>query len=34
MQTGELTLPHPGLRDRAFWQRELAELTTLMSARS
>jgi 2-amino-4-hydroxy-6-hydroxymethyldihydropteridine diphosphokinase len=21
-----LTLPHPGLRDRAFWQRELAEL--------
>jgi 2-amino-4-hydroxy-6-hydroxymethyldihydropteridine diphosphokinase len=34
MQTGDLTLPHPGLRDRAFWQRELAELTTLMSARS
>lgn len=22
----ELTLPHPGLRDREFWQRELAEL--------
>ena len=21
-----LTLPHPGLKDRAFWQRELAEL--------
>lgn len=21
-----LTVPHPGLRDRAFWQREIAEL--------
>jgi 2-amino-4-hydroxy-6-hydroxymethyldihydropteridine diphosphokinase len=27
-----LTLPHPGLPDRVFWQRELAELASLASA--
>jgi len=27
IQTSSLTLPHPGLASRAFWQRELAELT-------
>lgn len=26
MSDPELTLPHPGLADREFWQRELAEL--------
>jgi 2-amino-4-hydroxy-6-hydroxymethyldihydropteridine diphosphokinase len=26
VRTAELTLPHPGLADRPFWQRELAEL--------
>lgn len=26
MDDPELTLPHPGLADRDFWQRELAEL--------
>lgn len=25
-----LALPHPGLRDRHFWQRELAELESLL----
>lgn len=25
-----LSLPHPGLRDRDFWQRELAELESLL----
>jgi 2-amino-4-hydroxy-6-hydroxymethyldihydropteridine diphosphokinase len=30
LQTPALTLPHPGLRDRAFWQREIAELTSLL----
>jgi 2-amino-4-hydroxy-6-hydroxymethyldihydropteridine diphosphokinase len=28
----ELTLPHPGMRDRGFWQRELAELVALVGA--
>lgn len=28
-----LQVPHPGLRDRDFWQREMAELTTLTSER-
>jgi len=27
--TAELTLPHPGLERRPFWQRELAELARL-----
>jgi 2-amino-4-hydroxy-6-hydroxymethyldihydropteridine diphosphokinase len=27
-----LTIPHPGLRDRGFWQRELAELDRLVRA--
>ena len=27
----ELTLPHPGLADREFWQRELAELDAHVS---
>ena len=26
--TAELTLPHPGLRDRTFWASQLAELET------
>jgi 2-amino-4-hydroxy-6-hydroxymethyldihydropteridine diphosphokinase len=26
----DLVLPHPGLRDRDFWQRELGELAALM----
>lgn len=26
MSTSELIIPHPGLADRPFWQRELAEL--------
>ena len=26
MQTPELTIPHPELRNRDFWQREIAEL--------
>jgi 2-amino-4-hydroxy-6-hydroxymethyldihydropteridine diphosphokinase len=30
--TPALTLPHPGLAERAFWQRELAELTTRLDA--
>lgn len=31
LHTPWLTLPHPGLRDRAFWQRELAELTSVLA---
>jgi 2-amino-4-hydroxy-6-hydroxymethyldihydropteridine diphosphokinase len=31
-RSGELVLPHPGLAHRDFWQRELAELTALLSA--
>ena len=30
--TPRLTIPHPGLRDRDFWQRELAELGVVPSA--
>jgi len=26
MNAGNLVIPHPGLADRAFWQREVAEL--------
>lgn len=29
-----LRVPHPGLRDRDFWQRELAELGSRLAARS
>jgi 2-amino-4-hydroxy-6-hydroxymethyldihydropteridine diphosphokinase len=28
VQEPGLTIPHPGLPERAFWQRELAELTS------
>lgn len=27
----DLVIPHPGLADRAFWQRELAELRTALA---
>jgi 2-amino-4-hydroxy-6-hydroxymethyldihydropteridine diphosphokinase len=30
MQTPSLTLPHPGLASRDFWQRELAELARVL----
>ena len=30
MRSNRLVLPHPGLPDRAFWQRELAELDRLV----
>lgn len=30
LSTPALTLPHPGLAHRDFWQRELAELTTIL----
>ena len=33
MSSTELVLPHPGLADRTFWQRELAELQQILSAR-
>ncbi|MGH7560097.1 MAG: 2-amino-4-hydroxy-6-hydroxymethyldihydropteridine diphosphokinase [Gemmatimonadales bacterium] len=29
LDTGDLRLPHPGLADRSFWQRELDELRRL-----
>lgn len=29
----ELRVPHPGLRDRDFWQREMAQLTALTAER-
>lgn len=32
MALPELLIPHPGLQDRAFWQRELAELEQLLAA--
>jgi 2-amino-4-hydroxy-6-hydroxymethyldihydropteridine diphosphokinase len=32
VHTGSLIIPHPGLADRAFWQRELAELRKIMQA--
>jgi len=31
MRSKQLVLPHPGLPDRAFWQRELAELDRLVA---
>jgi len=30
--TDELLVPHPGLNDRDFWQRELAELLGVSDA--
>ena len=30
LRTPELVLPHPGLGDRDFWQRELAELVLML----
>jgi 2-amino-4-hydroxy-6-hydroxymethyldihydropteridine diphosphokinase len=30
LQSPELSLPHPGIRDRDFWQRELTELDSLL----
>ncbi len=32
VSTATLQLPHPGLNARTFWQRELAELATLIAA--
>jgi 2-amino-4-hydroxy-6-hydroxymethyldihydropteridine diphosphokinase len=32
LQTPTLTLPHPGLASREFWQRELAELARALGA--
>ena len=32
LRTRELVLPHPGLRDRSFWQREAAALAALAEA--
>ena len=31
VSTGELVVPHPGLGDRPFWQREVAELNEILS---
>jgi 2-amino-4-hydroxy-6-hydroxymethyldihydropteridine diphosphokinase len=31
MDEPDLTVPHPGLRDRAFWQQELADLERRLS---
>ena len=32
LNTNELVLPHPGLADRPFWQREVAELTAILNS--
>lgn len=34
LRSRTLTLPHPGIRDRDFWQRELAELESLLEGRA
>lgn len=34
LRSRELSLPHPGIGDRAFWQRELAELESLLEKRA
>ena len=34
LQSRELSLPHPGIRDRDFWQRELTELESLLEERA
>jgi 2-amino-4-hydroxy-6-hydroxymethyldihydropteridine diphosphokinase len=31
LRTRELSLPHPGVQSRGFWQRELAELEPLLA---
>ena len=31
VSTGDLVVPHPGLGDRPFWQREVAELNKILS---
>ena len=31
LQTESLTIPHPGLADRVFWQREVAELDEILN---
>jgi len=31
LSTATLTIPHPGLADRAFWQREVAELDEILN---
>ena len=33
VQTSDLVIPHPGLPERAFWQRELTELREAMRRR-
>jgi 2-amino-4-hydroxy-6-hydroxymethyldihydropteridine diphosphokinase len=33
VRTPALMLPHPGLGERAFWQRELAQLATMLPER-
>ena len=32
VNSADLTIPHPGIRDRTFWQRELAELRRLVKS--
>ena len=32
LRSGALEIPHPGLRDRAFWQRERAELDRILAS--
>ena len=32
LRSAELELPHPGLQDRAFWQRERAELDRILAS--
>ena len=34
LQSPGLSLPHPGIRDRDFWQRELTELESLLQGRA
>jgi len=34
VRTHDLVIPHPGLADRAFWQREVAELREAMRHRA
>ena len=34
LHSRELSLPHPGIHERDFWQRELAELESLVAQRA
>jgi 2-amino-4-hydroxy-6-hydroxymethyldihydropteridine diphosphokinase len=34
VKTDELVVPHPGLADRPFWQREVAELNAALSGQA